>query len=125
MSAEAFRADGTLSGSVAITRGPTPEAEYLEEMIVNLIVHAWDRGTAIGYPGPLPVLAVGSRSPGTKQFASTPAAVGGCGDQLIIPLCHQHEGVDGYSEYSSRESQCCVLWSISPRPEKPHVSASL
>jgi len=53
-SAEAFRADGALSGSVAITRGLAPAAEYLEEMVLDLIVHAWDLGTAIGYPGPLP-----------------------------------------------------------------------
>jgi len=58
MSAEAFRADGALSGSVAITRGAAPAAEYLEEMILDLIVHAWDLGTAIGYPGPLPAAAV-------------------------------------------------------------------
>ena len=36
---------------MAITRGPAPVAEYLEEMILDLIVHAWDLGTAIGYPG--------------------------------------------------------------------------
>ena len=53
-SAEAFRADGALSGAVAITRGLAPAAEYLEEMVLDLIVHAWDLGTAIGYPGPLP-----------------------------------------------------------------------
>ena len=53
-SAEAFRADGALRGSVAITRGLAPAGEYLEEMILDLIVHAWDLGTAIGYPGPLP-----------------------------------------------------------------------
>jgi uncharacterized protein (TIGR03086 family) len=58
MSAEAFRADGALSGSVAITRGPAPVAGYLEEMILDLIVHAWDLGTATGYPGPLPAGAV-------------------------------------------------------------------
>ena len=53
-SAGAFRADGALSGSVAITRGQAPVAEYLEEMVLDLIVHAWDLGTAIGYPEPLP-----------------------------------------------------------------------
>ena len=63
MSAEAFRADGALSGSVAITRGPAPVAEYLEEMVLDLIVHAWDLGTAIGYPGPLPADAVESHLP--------------------------------------------------------------
>jgi uncharacterized protein (TIGR03086 family) len=62
-SAEAFRADGALGGSVAITRGPAPVAEYLEEMILDLIVHAWDLGTAIGYPGPLPADAVGAIYP--------------------------------------------------------------
>jgi hypothetical protein len=60
-SAEPFRANGALSGTVAITRGPAPVAEYLEEMILDLIVHAWDLGTAIGYPGPLPAGAVGAR----------------------------------------------------------------
>jgi uncharacterized protein (TIGR03086 family) len=63
MSAEAFRADGALSGSVAITRGPAPAAEYLEEMILDLIVHAWDLGTAIAYPGPLPADAVQAMYP--------------------------------------------------------------
>jgi uncharacterized protein (TIGR03086 family) len=63
MSAEAFRADGALSGSVAITRGPAPVAEYLEEMVLDLIVHAWDLGTAIEYPRPLPADAVGAIYP--------------------------------------------------------------
>ena len=38
-------------------------AEYLEEMILDLIVHAWDLGTAIGYPGPLPADAVQAMYP--------------------------------------------------------------
>ena len=63
MSAEALRADGALSGSVAITRGRAPVAEYLEEMILDLIVHAWDLGTAIGYPAPLPAEAVKASYP--------------------------------------------------------------
>jgi uncharacterized protein (TIGR03086 family) len=58
MSAEAFRVEGALRGSVAITRGPAPAAEYLQEMVLDLIVHAWDLGTAIRYPGPLPADAV-------------------------------------------------------------------
>jgi uncharacterized protein (TIGR03086 family) len=54
MSAEAVRADGALDGSVEITRGSAPSAEYLEEMVLDLVVHAWDLGTAIGYQEPLP-----------------------------------------------------------------------
>jgi uncharacterized protein (TIGR03086 family) len=60
-SAEAFRADGALTGSVAITRGSVPAVEYLEEMVLDLIVHAWDLGVATGYPEPLaagPVAAI-------------------------------------------------------------------
>ena len=53
-SAAAFRADGALTGSVAITRGSVPAVEYLEEMVLDLIVHAWDLGVATGYPGSLP-----------------------------------------------------------------------
>ena len=76
MSAGAFRADGALSGSVAITRGPAPAAEYLEEMILDLIVHAWDLGTAIGYPGPLPAGAVGAIYPLARAVVDrTPAGM--------------------------------------------------
>jgi uncharacterized protein (TIGR03086 family) len=63
LSAAAFGADGALSGSVAISRGRAPAAEYLEEMILDLIVHAWDLGTAIGYRGPLPAGAVAAIYP--------------------------------------------------------------
>jgi uncharacterized protein (TIGR03086 family) len=58
MSAAAFGAGDALAGWVATTRGRVPAAEYLEEMILDLIVHAWDLGFAIGYPGPLPADAV-------------------------------------------------------------------
>ena len=75
-SAGAFGADGALSGSVAITRGPAPAAEYLEEMILDLIVHAWDLGTAIGYPGPLPAGAVGAIYPLARAVVDrTPAGM--------------------------------------------------
>jgi uncharacterized protein (TIGR03086 family) len=57
-SAQAFRAGGALHGAVAITRGIVPAEEYLEEMILDLVVHAWDLGVAIGYPVPLPADAV-------------------------------------------------------------------
>lgn len=53
-SARAFSAAGALAGSVEITRGSAPAREYLAEMTLDLIVHSWDLGTAIGYPGPLP-----------------------------------------------------------------------
>jgi uncharacterized protein (TIGR03086 family) len=54
MSAGAFRADGALSGSVAITRGPAPVAEYLEEMILDLIVHAGTSAPRSGTRGRCP-----------------------------------------------------------------------
>jgi len=53
VSAKAFGAPGALDGldgSVAITRGRVPAREYLEEMILDLVVHAWDLGMAIGQP---------------------------------------------------------------------------
>ena len=56
-SAEAFRADGALTGQVAITRGSVPAVEYLEEMVLDLIVHAWDLGVATGYLVSLPACA--------------------------------------------------------------------
>src|SRR5207247_8309394 len=62
-SAEAFRAGAALAGQVAITRGWVPAVEYLEEMVLDLIVHAWDLGVAPGYPGPLPAGAAGGAYP--------------------------------------------------------------
>ena len=53
-SADAFAADGALDRTVALSRGDTPVRNYITEMIVDLVVHGWDLGTAIGYPRPLP-----------------------------------------------------------------------
>jgi len=84
-SAEAFRADGALSGSVAITRGQAPVAEYLEEMVLDLIVHAWDLGTAIGYPGPLPADVVEAIYPLAQAVVDrTPAGMFGASVQVSI-----------------------------------------
>jgi len=75
-SAEAFRADGALTGSVAITRGRVPAVEYLEEMVLDLIVHAWDLGAATGYPGPLPAGAVAAIYPLAQAVVDrTPAGM--------------------------------------------------
>jgi uncharacterized protein (TIGR03086 family) len=76
MSAAAFRADGALTGSVAITRGSVPAVEYLEEMVLDLVVHAWDLGTAIGYPEPLPAAAVAAIYPLAQAIVDrTPAGM--------------------------------------------------
>jgi len=53
-SADAFTAEGTLDRQVALSRGSTPVRTYLDEMISDLVVHAWDLGRAIDYPQPLP-----------------------------------------------------------------------
>jgi uncharacterized protein (TIGR03086 family) len=77
-SAEAFRADGALTGPVAITRGSVPAVEYLEEMVLDLIVHAWDLGAATGYPGPLPADAVAAIYPLAQAIVDrTPAGMFG------------------------------------------------
>jgi uncharacterized protein (TIGR03086 family) len=60
-SAHAF--GGSLDGTVEITRGTVPAVEYLEEMILDLVVHAWDLGTAIGPPVRLPDDAVSAIYP--------------------------------------------------------------
>jgi uncharacterized protein (TIGR03086 family) len=75
-SAAAFRAGGALTGSVAITRGSVPAVEYLEEMVLDLVVHAWDLGTAIGYPEPLPAAAVAAIYPLAQAIVDrTPAGM--------------------------------------------------
>jgi uncharacterized protein (TIGR03086 family) len=74
--AEAFRAGAALTGQVAITRGRVPAVEYLEEMVLDLIVHAWDLGVATGYPGPLPAGAVAAIYPLAQAIVDrTPAGM--------------------------------------------------
>jgi uncharacterized protein (TIGR03086 family) len=58
-SANAVRAPGTLERTVELSRGQTPVRGYLEELVFDLTVHAWDLGTAIGYAEPLPDELVG------------------------------------------------------------------
>lgn len=53
-SADACIAPGTLERTVELSRGPTPAAQYIGEMIFDATVHAWDLGAAIGYDQPLP-----------------------------------------------------------------------
>jgi len=53
-SADAFAADGALDRTVSLSRGPTPARAYIAEMILDLVVHGWDLGRAIGYDKPLP-----------------------------------------------------------------------
>jgi uncharacterized protein (TIGR03086 family) len=54
LAAAAFAAEGALERSVALSRGPTPAREYLNEMIFDLCVHSWDLGAAIESPHRLP-----------------------------------------------------------------------
>jgi uncharacterized protein (TIGR03086 family) len=46
--------DGALQRTVTLSRGDTPAEQYVAEMTFDAVVHAWDLGTAIGYPDPLP-----------------------------------------------------------------------
>jgi len=57
-SADAFTAPGALDRHVELSRGTTPVRRYLEEMIFDLTIHAWDLAQAIGYPEPLPDVLV-------------------------------------------------------------------
>jgi uncharacterized protein (TIGR03086 family) len=52
--ADAVGEEGALDRTVELSRGPTPAAEYLGEMTIDHLIHAWDLGTAIGYREPLP-----------------------------------------------------------------------
>jgi uncharacterized protein (TIGR03086 family) len=53
-SSDAVTEPGALERSVSLSRGPTPSAQYVGEMIADATVHAWDLGTAVGYREPLP-----------------------------------------------------------------------
>ncbi len=45
---EAFAADGAVTRTVNLSRGPTPAHEYLEEMVMDLAIHGWDLAHALG-----------------------------------------------------------------------------
>jgi uncharacterized protein (TIGR03086 family) len=53
-SADAAIDPGAMDRSVELSRGDTPARQYALEMAIDLIVHAWDLGKAIGYDEPLP-----------------------------------------------------------------------
>jgi uncharacterized protein (TIGR03086 family) len=46
-------AHGALARDVVLSRGSTPVADYLAEMIFDLTVHSWDLGRAIDFDGGL------------------------------------------------------------------------
>lgn len=48
-SVDAVMADGALHNTVSLSRGDTDARVYLNEMILDLVVHSWDLATAIGY----------------------------------------------------------------------------
>jgi uncharacterized protein (TIGR03086 family) len=52
--AEAVSAPGALDRTVELSRGATPAPDYLAEMVLDLCVHAWDLGKAVGSERPLP-----------------------------------------------------------------------
>jgi uncharacterized protein (TIGR03086 family) len=45
---------GAIERHVELSRGSTPASEYVNEMVFDLTVHAWDLGVAIGNRDPLP-----------------------------------------------------------------------
>ena len=45
---------GVLDRTVELSRGPTPAGSYLGEMIMDLCIHSWDLGKAIGSTRTLP-----------------------------------------------------------------------
>jgi uncharacterized protein (TIGR03086 family) len=44
----AFGTPGAIDGTVALSRGTTPAAEYLWEMTVDALIHTWDLARGIG-----------------------------------------------------------------------------
>jgi uncharacterized protein (TIGR03086 family) len=83
---DAFREQGALDRSVALSRGPTPAREYLTEMTFDHLVHAWDLGKAIGYAGePLPADVVEATYELARPMAPMLAASGLFADPVEVP----------------------------------------
>jgi uncharacterized protein (TIGR03086 family) len=73
-SADAFTADGALEREVLLARGQTPAETYINEMIFDLVVHAWDLGRAIGYQGGLPSRVVDMAWAQAEKFGDLSAS---------------------------------------------------
>jgi uncharacterized protein (TIGR03086 family) len=71
--AAAFAAEGALERSVELSRGATPAAQYIIEMIFDHCVHAWDLGSAIGSSRPLPDELVGAVYAGAQALGDLSA----------------------------------------------------
>jgi uncharacterized protein (TIGR03086 family) len=52
-SSDAVMEPDALDRTVVLSRGDTAAGDYVTEMTMDLIVHAWDLGAAIGYGDPL------------------------------------------------------------------------
>lgn len=52
--ADAVVEPGVVDREVALSRGTTPASQYLREMTIDLAIHSWDLGQAIGFTGALP-----------------------------------------------------------------------
>ena len=53
-SLQSVREPGAMERNVALSRGPTPAEQYVAEMVVDLTIHSWDLGKALGVDNELP-----------------------------------------------------------------------
>ena len=78
--ADAFADAGALDRTVQLVRGPAPAREYLAELTLDHVVHAWDLAQAIGYDAAFPEHLVSAVAPGADQ------AVGPYGTMFDPPV---------------------------------------
>ncbi len=99
-SRDAFGAVGALDRQVMLSRGETPATDYLNEMIFDLVIHAWDLGTAIGVTDALPdelirvtragVDAFGDLSASGLFSAPVPVSDGASPEEQLVALTGRH-----------------------------------
>jgi uncharacterized protein (TIGR03086 family) len=75
---------GALDRQVQLSRGPTPVADYVSEMIFDLTVHSWDLGVAIGVRDPLSDRLVQHSLKVLESFGDT-SAIGGFKPPVSVP----------------------------------------
>jgi len=81
---DAFSEADALERTVNLSRGPTPARDYLNEMIFDLVVHAWDLGVAIDYPDPVPDELAGPVYEEVKKYGDL-AATGMFKEPVEVP----------------------------------------
>ena len=84
-SLQSVREPGALERMVSLSRGPTPAEQYVTEMVLDLAIHSWDLGKALGIDNSLPDSLVAFVYPIVEGAQEMLASSGMFADPVPVP----------------------------------------